>query len=281
MRFHEIITESSALLGLDVTDHTDDGGKINVVARFKNQVVGLATYNPETNSCEHTWVHSQVRRRGVASTMYDYLEKKLGHRLEPDSSLTQDGRAFWTGRGAPSHVLDRKKHTPGGAFPEDNLFGKKLKGLNERHDGMHRFWYKDRNFVRVDYTHLNHVREKPETMGGFKCTEGTARYSEAIGNGWIRLAMSRNQVVIEGYDLKQIRSAVAFLLKEGDLDGRKLIMTISSDMWMFKRYDGEEYPAFGEHHNYLLHDKQIEMFVKTGRLPEPLSDDQAEKLNYL
>lgn len=38
------------------------------------------------------------RRRGIATTLYNYAEKLLGIKLKPSSSQTDDGKAFWQAR---------------------------------------------------------------------------------------------------------------------------------------------------------------------------------------
>jgi hypothetical protein len=42
----------------------------------------------------------EYRRRGIATAMYDYIERGLGYRLQPSPTWrTDDGKAFWASRG--------------------------------------------------------------------------------------------------------------------------------------------------------------------------------------
>lgn len=42
--------------------------------------------------------HPNYRRRGLATAMYEFMEKQIGHKLKPDWAQTPDGEAFWKSR---------------------------------------------------------------------------------------------------------------------------------------------------------------------------------------
>lgn len=45
-------------------------------------------------------VRPELRRRGIASAMYEYAERELGVVIAPSAAQTRDGKAFWRARRA-------------------------------------------------------------------------------------------------------------------------------------------------------------------------------------
>lgn len=73
-------------------------------------VVGKLTVMP--NNYQEIWVHADYRRRGIATAMYDAVEKERGIVFQPTKSLTPEdrggGQQFWEARlAARSSVFDR------------------------------------------------------------------------------------------------------------------------------------------------------------------------------
>lgn len=48
-----------------------------------------------TSSARYTQVHSNWRRKGVATGMYDHAQKRLKTSMVPSQSQSEDGKAFW------------------------------------------------------------------------------------------------------------------------------------------------------------------------------------------
>jgi len=95
----------------------------HVIAKYRDVVVGTATCFDASIACmTSVWVHKQVRRRGVASAMFAYMEEKLGRQLEPSSKLTPDGQALWKARGLPSEEIEARM-ARSGYWPQDDHYG--------------------------------------------------------------------------------------------------------------------------------------------------------------
>jgi hypothetical protein len=43
-------------------------------------------------------VDDDLRRRGIATALYDYIEREVGHKLRPSRVRYDDGRKFWKAR---------------------------------------------------------------------------------------------------------------------------------------------------------------------------------------
>lgn len=58
-------------------------------------------------------VNEGYKLRGVATFLYDYIEKDLGRKLKPSEALIEDGEAFWKARNKRSNPRDDEllKHT--------------------------------------------------------------------------------------------------------------------------------------------------------------------------
>ena len=67
------------------------------VAFDGNKVVSKVTMK-EPNKVDHVFVDPSLRRRGIASAMYDRIEQAIGQKLVPSELQTDDGAALWRGR---------------------------------------------------------------------------------------------------------------------------------------------------------------------------------------
>jgi L-amino acid N-acyltransferase YncA len=83
---------------------TDEAGYGDVVAIKNGKVIGTTFYGPHgTNAASKTLegaveVHPDFRRQGVATKMYDAIEKITGKKLSPADSKTPLADAFWRSR---------------------------------------------------------------------------------------------------------------------------------------------------------------------------------------
>lgn len=61
-------------------------------------LVAEAIYDILTGHVELIVTNESYRRKGVASFMYDYIEKDLGIKLQPSKHLLPSGQLFWKNR---------------------------------------------------------------------------------------------------------------------------------------------------------------------------------------
>lgn len=72
-----------------------------------NELIALAIYNGY-GSCTIE-VAEGYKRRGVATFLYDYIEKDIGRKLKPSSELFPDSKAFWANRLKKNPMKTRSK----------------------------------------------------------------------------------------------------------------------------------------------------------------------------
>lgn len=121
MRYAELV---EAEFPFEISHHATSRNEISVVARYKGHPVGVAAYHRDGNCVDDLWVHKDVRRRGIATALYKYIEDLIGQKVEPSDKLTGDGRAFWKKRGLHQRELDRRA-VVGGGHVLDALYGSK------------------------------------------------------------------------------------------------------------------------------------------------------------
>ena len=63
----------------------------------KNNLIGKFYIKLGSNSA-HMEVHKDFRRQGIASYVYDYIERDLNIKLKPNSNQLEDGKEFWKAR---------------------------------------------------------------------------------------------------------------------------------------------------------------------------------------
>lgn len=67
-------------------------------AYYNNKLIATIDYVPYDNSVSSIWIETPFRRKGLASFMYNYIEKDQDITLVPSSNLLPDGRRFWENR---------------------------------------------------------------------------------------------------------------------------------------------------------------------------------------
>lgn len=77
----------------------EDVNKADAIKAFKEldkKKLAVFSINLNNNKIYRARVNKYVQRNGIASFMYDYIEKDLGIKIEPDiGNQTIDGIAFW------------------------------------------------------------------------------------------------------------------------------------------------------------------------------------------
>lgn len=94
----------------DAADSTEENPMINVYLWVGDDLAGSGLFMPEESYFYGIDVDTKYRRLGVASAIYDYVEKKLYYRVVPSGSLKPDGISFWKNRlpGKPDEYWDRQ-----------------------------------------------------------------------------------------------------------------------------------------------------------------------------
>jgi hypothetical protein len=99
------------------------GDEIVARASLGDKVVGLASWERDGKYLQgkDLWVKESMRRQGIATLMYQAVEKK-GFTIEPSDQLTPAGQEFWKSRGLLESEA-RSRHIAPGAHLNDVLFG--------------------------------------------------------------------------------------------------------------------------------------------------------------
>ena len=82
----------------DAEDSTEDYPVLNVYVKVDGRVVGSCCFDVTSGHVRGVDVSADYRRKGIATVIYDYLEKTLYHDVEPSYYLEPDGVAFWKAR---------------------------------------------------------------------------------------------------------------------------------------------------------------------------------------
>lgn len=66
----------------------------------KEEIIGYVTIKKSSSNFYGTDLHmdEDQRRKKYASSLYDFVEKSLNVKLEPEFQLTDDGKKFWDSR---------------------------------------------------------------------------------------------------------------------------------------------------------------------------------------
>lgn len=65
---------------------------------YKNILIGYVIIDNDNNQVEMIKIEEEFRRRGLATYLYNYIEKDLKIKLEPNDDQLPDGKAFWKNR---------------------------------------------------------------------------------------------------------------------------------------------------------------------------------------
>lgn len=93
--------------GLTAIAHADDGGVwVFGIMSEDGREVGAAVLvvDGESGRFDDVWVAPHLRRKGVATALYDGVEAG-GISLNPSEHLDEDGLLFWNSRKAKTIVL--------------------------------------------------------------------------------------------------------------------------------------------------------------------------------
>lgn len=91
--------------------YVDKGDIAYLVEDLNHNNLGFAIYQMPNKSIRGVSILENYQRQGIASFLYDYIEKDLHIRLRPSSILLSDGEAFWENR-MKKNPIKLKKRNP-------------------------------------------------------------------------------------------------------------------------------------------------------------------------
>lgn len=75
--------------------------------------IGIVGYLPQDKVVIGIVIDDPYRRKGLATYVYDYIEKDQNVKIKPSQTLSYDGKAFWknrlTKKNPKSKFYDKKK----------------------------------------------------------------------------------------------------------------------------------------------------------------------------
>lgn len=75
---------------------------------FLNNVqIAWMQFDPVDNTVFDSEVNSEFRRKGIATHVYDFIEKDLGIKVKPNKTQLDAGKAFWKNRLKKSNPTDK------------------------------------------------------------------------------------------------------------------------------------------------------------------------------
>ncbi len=92
--------------------YTDLGDIVYLVEDLNKNSLGFAIYSKRNETISSISILKDYQRQGIASFLYDYIEKDLHIRLRPSSILLSDGEAFWENRMKKKNPIKFKKRNP-------------------------------------------------------------------------------------------------------------------------------------------------------------------------
>lgn len=75
---------------------------------LNKKLIGHAEIDKGDKNITVVDINNNFQRKGVATYLYDYIEKDLGRKLKPSNTLLPDGEAFWKARNKRSNPRDEE-----------------------------------------------------------------------------------------------------------------------------------------------------------------------------
>lgn len=146
------------------------------------------TYVQTNHACQH---------KGVASYLYDYIEKDLGRKLEPSEALLEDGEAFWNFR---SKKIQNPKSTTNKSntiiiYGENHSDKKEIRKINKQ------IRLRKPDFILHELLYEDRVLNKKQALNRLNnCKEGSV-CDPRLNKDLYQLAFDL-EIPIIGIDLK-------------------------------------------------------------------------------
>jgi ribosomal protein S18 acetylase RimI-like enzyme len=71
----------------------------------KGHKIAWVQLEPNQESVQEVHVDESLHRRGIATALYDLIERDIGQKLKPNQDLSPFGKAFWASRKSTDHNL--------------------------------------------------------------------------------------------------------------------------------------------------------------------------------
>ncbi len=146
-------TDHELLKKLSVVKYTNDNKYVDDVIYLiyinNKTYIGEAVYSKTTNKIELVIVNYSYHRKGIASFVYDYVEKDQNVKLTPSNVLLPPGQEFWKNRSRKQLLSILKTRIN----PADKDFLSKVKiqkVLNKEYISYEAF-YNNKYIAGVDY----------------------------------------------------------------------------------------------------------------------------------
>lgn len=146
-------TDHELLKKLSVIKYTNDNKYIDDIIYLiyinHKTYIGEAVYSKITNKIELVIVNDSYKRKGIASFIYDYIEKDQNVKLTPSNILLPPGKEFWKNRSRKQLLAVLKTRTN----PTDKDFLSKVKiqkVLNKEYISYEAF-YNNKYIAGVDF----------------------------------------------------------------------------------------------------------------------------------
>lgn len=81
-----------------IIDYSWQNKLITYYIWFRNKQIGYAEILSNQNHIEDIEIDEEFRRKGIATYIYNYIERDLGKFLIPSSEQLEDGKQFWKSR---------------------------------------------------------------------------------------------------------------------------------------------------------------------------------------
>lgn len=82
-----------------LSKYPDDVKALTALRELRSKRIGIFSINVNNNKIYRARVADYAKNNGIATFMYDYIEKDLGVKIIPDfENQTLDGKAFWKAR---------------------------------------------------------------------------------------------------------------------------------------------------------------------------------------
>lgn len=116
---------------------------------LNNKRIAYMSFDPEYNQVFDVKVSPEFRRKGLATFVYNYIEKDRNVKLEPSQILLPDGKEFWKNRSRKQLLNVLKTRTN----PTDKTFLSKIKIKKEKLGIvlLYKAYYNNNVIATIDY----------------------------------------------------------------------------------------------------------------------------------
>lgn len=92
----------------------------NIDIRNTSNILAVAIYNTDQHFVEYIRTNKNYKRKGLASYLYNHIEKDQKVKLKPSNSLEPDGQKFWENRMKRNPIKRKRNPTEIYMIHKDN-----------------------------------------------------------------------------------------------------------------------------------------------------------------